>query len=173
MPPGTSCILFGKTCSRATVPASRSSAHRASPGKHGVRAVSCCAWTPRRRSYARRPAQGLLDRNHSRLGHAVDGGSAQRELRDGLRGLRHSTRDPENKGAKAQNPDYHPPRRSKSPRRGGGSQSGKDYRCSGIPPRREGREGAPHPVRRYIPELMVNRAVKWCPNTPRGYTMGW
>ena len=65
--------------------------------------------------------RGLLDRNHSRLGHAVDGGSAQRELRDGLRGLRHSTRDPENKGAKAQNPDYHPPRRSKSPRRGGGS----------------------------------------------------
>ena len=103
--------------------------------------------------------RGLLDRNHSRLGHAVDGGSAQRELRDGLRGLRHSTRDPENKGAKAQNPDYRNPGRI----------------IVAAASRRDGKDGkgAPHPVRRYIPELMVNRAVKWCPNTPRGYTMGW
>lgn len=34
----------------------------------------------------------LLDRHHGRLGHAVDGGNAQREL--GLRGLRHSTDAP-------------------------------------------------------------------------------
>ena len=64
------------------------------------------------------------------------------------------------------------PAGAKAPAGAGARSSG---RICVAASRRDGKDGkgAPHPVRRYIPELMVNRAVKWCPNTPRGYTMGW